>query len=58
MTTNTLAPSAFRSPGFRRLIVALAASEAGDWLYNLALVVVVFQRTHSQPRRWRLVCCR
>jgi MFS family permease len=47
MTTNTLAPSAFRSPGFRRLIVALAASEAGDWLYNLALVVVVFERTHS-----------
>jgi MFS family permease len=47
MTTNIPAPSAFRSPGFRRLIVALAASEAGDWLYNLALVVVVFERTHS-----------
>ena len=28
-------------------IFALAASEAGDWLYNLALVVVVFERTHS-----------
>jgi len=41
------APSALRSPGFRRLIVALAASEAGDWLYNLALVVVVFERTRS-----------
>jgi MFS family permease len=47
MTTLTPAPSALRSPGFRRLIVALAASEAGDWLYNLALVVVVFERTHS-----------
>src|SRR3954470_13066798 len=47
MTTTQPAPSALRSPSFRRLIVALAASEAGDWLYNLALVVVVYERTHS-----------
>jgi MFS family permease len=46
-TTSPPAPSALRSRTFRRLIVALAASEAGDWLYNLALVVVVFERTQS-----------
>ena len=31
----------------RRLLVGLAVSQIGDWLYNLALVVLVFDRTHS-----------
>jgi MFS family permease len=32
---------------FRRLLTALAVSQAGDWLYNLALLALVFSRTHS-----------
>ena len=32
---------------FRRLAGALAASQAGDWLYNVALLTVVYQRTGS-----------
>ncbi|MCU1472082.1 MFS transporter [Amnibacterium sp.] len=39
--------SALRSPSFRRLAAALAASQCGDWLYNVALLVFVFDRTHS-----------
>src|SRR5438132_176607 len=53
MTVNTerrQRPS-LRAPlrigGFRRLLSALALSVAGDWLYNVALIVFVFQRTHS-----------
>jgi MFS family permease len=57
-TTPTSAPSALRSRSFRRLIIALAASEAGDWLYNLALVVVVFQRTHSMTLSGATVAAR
>ena len=34
--------SALRYPDFRGLL-----SEIGDWLYNLALVVLVYDRTHS-----------
>ncbi|MGF7236852.1 MAG: MFS transporter [Frankia sp.] len=36
-----------RSPRFRRLLAALAVSQAGDWLYNLALLAFVYDRTHS-----------
>lgn len=31
----------------RRLLAALATSQLGDWLYNLALLAFVFERTHS-----------
>ena len=34
-------------PRFGRLLAALAASQLGDWLYNLALLAYVEQRTHS-----------
>ncbi len=39
--------SALRYPAFRRLLSALAVSQIGDWLYNLALVILVYDRTHS-----------
>jgi predicted MFS family arabinose efflux permease len=39
--------SALRYRGFRLLLSGLAVSQAGDWLYNLALVTLVYQRTHS-----------
>lgn len=32
---------------FRRLAAALAASQVGDWLYNVALLAVVYERTGS-----------
>ena len=32
---------------FGRLLAALATSQLGDWLYNLALLAYVQQRTHS-----------
>ncbi|MCW2539433.1 MAG: transporter [Frankiales bacterium] len=32
---------------FRRLMVGLASSQLGDWLYNVALLGLVFERTHS-----------
>ena len=35
------------TPDFRRLLAALAASQLGDWLYNLALLALVFERTRS-----------
>jgi MFS family permease len=38
---------ALRHRSFRRLLVGLAVSQAGDWLYNVALLVFVFERTHS-----------
>ena len=34
-------------PRFGRLLAALATSQLGDWLYNLALLAYVQQRTHS-----------
>ena len=34
-------------PDYRRLITALALSEAGDWLYNVALLVLVYDLTDS-----------
>jgi MFS family permease len=39
--------SALANQAFRRLVVALATSQAGDWLYNVALLTLVFERTHS-----------
>ena len=39
--------AALRYPDFRWLVSALAVSQVGDWLYNLALVVLVYDRTHS-----------
>ena len=39
--------SALRHRSFRRLLVGLAVSEAGDWLYNVALLAFVYERTHS-----------
>ncbi|HEY2521592.1 MAG TPA: MFS transporter [Streptosporangiaceae bacterium] len=32
---------------FRKLLGGLAVSQLGDWLYNLALVTLVYSRTHS-----------
>jgi MFS family permease len=44
MTTGTMT----RFPGpFRRLAAALAASQIGVWLYNVALLTVVYERTGS-----------
>jgi MFS family permease len=39
--------AALRYPAFRRLAAGLAVSQFGDWLYNLALIALVFERTHS-----------
>jgi MFS family permease len=39
--------AALRYPAFRYLLSALAVSQVGDWMYNLALVVLVYDRTHS-----------
>jgi MFS family permease len=36
-----------RNPRFHRLLAGLAVSQAGDWLYNLALLAFVYERTHS-----------
>ena len=36
-----------RNPRLRRLLAALAVSQAGDWLYNVALLALVFERTGS-----------
>jgi MFS family permease len=39
--------TALRHPRFARLLAALAVSQAGDWLYNLALLAYVEHETHS-----------
>jgi predicted MFS family arabinose efflux permease len=39
--------TSLRYPRFRRLLAGLAVSQAGDWLYNLALLAVVYERTGS-----------
>jgi len=39
--------AALRYPVFRRLLAGLAVSQMGDWLYNLALIAMVYERTHS-----------
>jgi MFS family permease len=46
-TTDATIRSALSHPRFRRLLTALAISQAGDWLYNLALLALVLERTHS-----------
>jgi predicted MFS family arabinose efflux permease len=38
---------ALRERNLRLLLAGLAASQVGDWLYNLALLVFVYDRTHS-----------
>ena len=32
---------------FQLLLASLAVSSCGDWLYNVALLALVFERTHS-----------
>ena len=39
--------AALRYPAFRALLAGLAVSQVGDWLYNIALVTLVYQRTGS-----------
>ena len=39
--------AALRYPAFRWLLGGLAVSQLGDWLYNLALIALVYERTHS-----------
>lgn len=45
-TTGTIR-AALRYRHFRRLMLGLGVSQAGDWLYNVALLAFVFDRTHS-----------
>jgi MFS family permease len=40
-------PTGLKNRSFRRLAAALAASQIGDWLYNVALLTVVYERTGS-----------
>jgi MFS family permease len=40
-------PTVLRHRRFSRLLAALAVSQAGDWLYNLALLAYVDAMTHS-----------
>jgi MFS family permease len=46
---NPVAPfrTALSVRNIRLLLAGLAASQAGDWLYNLALLALVYGRTHS-----------
>lgn len=46
---NPAAPfrAVLRDRNIRRLLAGLAVSQAGDWLYNLALLAFVYDRTHS-----------
>ena len=39
--------ASLRYPAFRWLLSGLAVSQTGDWLYNLALVTMVYEGTHS-----------
>ena len=53
--------AALRYPAFRWLLSALAVSQVGDWLYNLALVVLVYDRLTrrcGQASRRRPGSCR
>jgi MFS family permease len=47
MSTHSTIRAALRYPRLRRLLTGLAVSQAGDWLYNLALLTLVYERTHS-----------
>ena len=40
-------PAGLKNRSFRRLAASLAASQIGDWFYNVALLVLVFERTGS-----------
>jgi hypothetical protein len=46
---NPVAPfrAALSIRNVRLLLTGLAASQGGDWLYNLALLALVYGRTHS-----------
>src|ERR1700744_1209882 len=46
-TTGGTVRGAPAYPAFRSLLAGLAVSQIGDWLYNLALVTLVYQRTGS-----------
>ena len=35
------------APGYRVLLIGSTISQSGDWLYNVALAVYVFDRTGS-----------
>src|ERR1700712_805945 len=39
--------AALRNRAFAKLVGALAVSGAGDWLYHVALLALVWDRTHS-----------
>lgn len=39
--------AASRHRPLRRLLAALAVSQAGDWLYNVGLLALVYERTHA-----------
>jgi hypothetical protein len=39
--------AALGHPAFRSLLAGLAVSQVRDWLYHLALVTMVYQRTGS-----------
>ncbi|HET6625338.1 MAG TPA: MFS transporter [Nocardioidaceae bacterium] len=39
--------AAWAMPDFRRLVIGSSASQMGDWLYNVALLVYVFEATGS-----------
>src|SRR5690349_20225958 len=44
---TTITSLIHRNRPLRRLLAALAVSQLGDWLYNLALLAFVYDRTHS-----------
>jgi MFS family permease len=46
-TSGTMFALVRRNRPLRRLLAALAVSQIGDWLYNLALLAFVYDRTHS-----------
>ena len=50
MSTPTFTKPHFRLPGgrsFHLLLTSLAVSSCGDWLYNVALLASVYERTRS-----------
>jgi MFS family permease len=47
-----------RNTALRRLLAALAVSQLGDWLYNLALLALVYDRTHSVAWMAATTCAR
>ena len=50
MSTPTFTKPRFRLPGgrpFHLLLASLAVSSCGDWLYNVALLAFVYERTRS-----------